>query len=206
MPTTHLIKTVQELKKLYDDVNPNSLAKETPRLTPEYEKWLQSSNFFSLATVGVEGLDCSPRGDKTGQLHHIIDSENLAIPDRRGNNRIDSLQNIIEDPRVALLFFIPGVNECLRINGLATLTTDPQFINRFDVSGKLPKLVILVKIQSVYFQCARAIIRSNLWSSENQLNSSGVPTAGQMTKGAKSDFDADAYDRVLPTRQKDSLY
>jgi len=206
MSNSFEVTTTRQLQKLYGQVNPISLAKETAALTPEYKKWLQSSPFFSLATIGPEGLDCSPRGDAENQVLRILDDKTLIIPDRRGNNRLDSLQNIVEDPRVALLFLIPGVKECLRINGSASLTTDPDLTSLFEMRGTLPKLVIKIEIKAVYFQCARSIIRSELWSETKLSQKPNVPTAGQMTKGAKTDFDAKAYDQSLLARQKDSLY
>jgi PPOX class probable FMN-dependent enzyme len=200
------IKTLKELETLYGDSVPNVFKKETAMLTPEYRRWLEVSPFFAFASIGDRGLDCSPRGDKTDQLLRVLDSQTLAIPDRRGNNRLDTLKNLIIDPRVSLLFLIPGINETLRIKGKATITTDPALINSFDMGGKKPATVILVAIEAVYFQCARALKRASLWDAEAQVQKGDVPTAGQMVQGAVADFDGAAYDSVLNERQKQTLY
>lgn len=206
MPDSHEIRSIDALETLYDAVNPISLAKEAAALTPEYRQWIEKSPFFALASSGPDGLDCSPRGDAVGQLFRILDEKHLAIPDRLGNNRIDTLRNIVQDPRVALLFLIPGIEECLRINGRAVITTEPQLIQIFTVGVTTPRSVLLVEIDAVYFQCARALKRSKLWDPAAQIAKSDVPTAGQMTRSGKPDFDAKAYDAELPARQKSSLY
>jgi uncharacterized protein len=199
------IQSVTDLEALYGVANPVSLAKETPHLTAAYRQWLEVAPFFALATSGPSGLDCSPRGDKTGALL-ILDDRTLAIPDRRGNNRIDSLRNIITDPRVGLLFLIPGVNECLRVNGRAVLSTNPELIGRFVVDGKPPKSVIVVAIEAVYFQCARALARSKLWDAASRVDARQVPTPGVMIQSASATFDAAGYDAGLADRQASTLY
>jgi uncharacterized protein len=199
------IQSIAALEALYDAAGPTSLMKETDRLTPAYRQWLAAAPFFTLATSGPAGLDCSPRGDATGAVL-ILDGKTIAIPDRRGNNRLDSLRNIIADPRVGLLFFIPGINETLRINGRAVLSLDKDLIARCMVEGKAPKLVIVVTIDAVYFQCARALARSRLWDPASRVDRARVPTAGQMTKSASAEFDAEAYDAALPARQAATLW
>ncbi len=206
MSASHIVKTLDELATLYGAVNPNSLAKETPALTPEYRRWIEHAPFLAIATCGPEGFDCSPRGDAPGQLFRILSDTQIAIPDRRGNNRIDTLKNLIGDPRVALLFLTPGINETLRINGRAVISTDPELIETFSVDGKKPATVIQVDIQAVYFQCARALVRSGLWNAESHVSQTAVPTAGQMTKGAFAGFDVKRYDVELAARQKKTLY
>ncbi|WP_339633050.1 pyridoxamine 5'-phosphate oxidase family protein [uncultured Sneathiella sp.] len=206
MPKSSKITTIEALEALYGGVNPNSLAKETPSLTPEYRRWIEEAPFFALASSGPGGLDCSPRGDAAGQLFRILDDRHIAIPDRRGNNRLDSLRNILHDPRVALLFLIPGIEETLRINGRATITTESELIQSFSVGATTPLSVILVEIDAVYFQCARALKRSKLWDPTAFRACGDVPTAGQMTRGAKPDFEAEKYDAELPARQQSSLY
>lgn len=206
MPSLYEITTMEALEELYDTVNPVSLAKETPALTPEYRQWIENAPFFALASTGPGGLDCSPRGDAPGQFFRVLDDRHIAIPDRRGNNRIDTLRNIVSDPRVALLFLIPGIEECIRINGSARITVDPQLIQSFRVGATMPRSVLLVEIEAVYFQCARALKRSRLWDPAAHLMKGDVPTAGQMTKAAKPDFDAVSYDAELPARQQSSLY
>tara|TARA_R110002072_G_scaffold242228_3_gene400993 strand:+ start:600 stop:1220 length:621 start_codon:yes stop_codon:yes gene_type:complete len=206
MINSYDITSIEALEGLYDAANPNSIAKETAALTPEYRRWLEKAPFFALATSGPGGLDCSPRGDATGQLLRILDDRHIALPDGRGNNRIDSLRNIVTDPRVALLFLIPGIEETLRVNGRARLTTDPDLLESFTFGDKAPVTVLIVEIEAVYFQCARAIKRAKLWDSAMQLQKGDVPTAGQMTKGALPGFDADAYDAALPVRQQSTLW
>ena len=206
MPDNHTVTSLQQLEDLYGPVNPNSLAKEVSCLNATYRSWLEKSPFLAIASGGESGLDCSPRGDKTGELFRILDDQTIAIPDRRGNNRIDTLRNIVENPKIGLLFLIPGINETLRINGQAKLTTDPVLLESFSVAGKQPQTVIIISIEAVYFQCARALIRSGLWKSSYQLSKGDVPSAGQMTKGALPEFDADSYDEALPGRQKSTLY
>lgn len=200
------ITSLEQLEALYGPVAKASLDKETPKLTPSYRCWLEQSSFFAFASVGEGRLDCSPRGDARGQLIKILSDSQLAIPDRRGNNRIDTLKNLVVDPRVALLFFIPGIEETLRIRGKATISTESALLAQFEVDGKLPLSVILVDIEAVYFQCARALKRSRLWDPEVQLEKTEIPSAGQMIKGAAEDFDAEAYDKILPERQKATLY
>ena len=136
----------------------------------------------------------------------ILDDRTLAIPDRRGNNRLDTLRNIVENPRVGLLFLIPGMNETLRVNGQAVLSVEPNLLQSFAVDGCVPATVMIVSIEAVYFQCARALIRSQLWSPEARVDRSQLPTAGQMTKSMMEDFDAKSYDAVLAERQKATLY
>ncbi len=206
MTVLQTIHSIDELESLYGPVNPISLSKETPFLTPEYRRWIDASRFFAIASSGPEGLDCSPRGDSKEQLFQVLNDTTVMFPDRRGNNRMDTLRNIVADPQVALLFLIPGINETLRIIGDATISTDPELIDRFEVVGKKPITVIVVNIRSVYFQCARALSRANLWDSTQHISRGDVPTAGQMTKAAAPDFDAETYDSELPTRQKSTLY
>jgi uncharacterized protein len=202
----HRITALPELLAIYGETNPISLAKETTALTPAYRTMLASARFFTIATSGHGGLDCSPRGDAMGHLIAIEDDTTLLIPDRRGNNRLDTLKNIIADPRIALLFLIPGVNETLRINGSAEISTDPTLIQRFMMDSKPPRTVIKVNITAVYFQCARALARSALWDPASRVDRTTLPTAGQMTQSAKADFDAATYDAALPERQRTTLY
>lgn len=206
MTDPYIIDSLVALEALYKPVNPTSLAKETGFLTAAYRRWIEAAPFFALATVGAGGLDCSPRGDRRGQLIEIEDEKTLLLPDRRGNNRLDSLRNLVADPRLALLFLVPGIDETLRINGRATLTTDPQLRQRFDVGGHLPALVLRIHIEAVYFQCARALTRADLWNPDTYSQPGTLPTAGQMIKAAKADFDAETYDADLRARQQRTLY
>ena len=202
---THEVKTLAELEALYGTPGEASIRKVSDRLTSAYQKMIEASPFFALATVGQDGLDCTPRGDN-GPAVHILDATTIVIPDRRGNNRLDTLRNLVEDPRCALLFLIPGVNECIRINGTVEITTDPKLISDLTHEGKAPVTVIKVTIGELYFQCARAIIRSGIWKPEIQVERKSLPSAGEMTKSAYLEFDAKTYDAALPARQAKTLY
>lgn len=206
MSYRQIITDEAALESLYGSVNPNSLAKEVQALTPEYRQWIEIAPFMAIASIGQSGLDCSPRGDKTGQLFRVLDDQTIAIPDRRGNNRLDTLRNLVTDSRISLLFLLPGINECVRINGEAQVVADANLRESFMVNDQNPVTVIVVHIKSVYFQCARSLIRSALWSPENFVARSQVPTAGQMTKAAVSEFDAKSYDGELADRQQKTLY
>lgn len=202
---TSTIQSIEELEAIYNAPAEASLAKVTETLTPEYQQLVEASPFCILATEGPEGLDASPRGDQPGFVS-VLDAGTLAMPDRRGNNRIDSLRNIVRTSRIALLFLIPGYNETLRINGTATLSKDPELCDSMAVNNQRPALVILIKTREVYFQCARALIRSSLWDPKHTTADQTLPTAGTMIKAAYSDFDAQTYDRELPARQAKTLY
>jgi len=156
--------------------------------------------------MGSEGSDCSPKGDPAGFVT-ILDNRTLAIPDRPGNNRIDNLRNIVTDPRVSLLFLIPGVGETLRVNGLAHITTDPELLTSCEIKGKLPRTVIVVRIQAAYFHCAKAIARSDLWNPATHVPRDSLPSAGQMHRRLTGgSFDSETYDRQLPERTIAELY
>jgi len=173
------IETIADLEARYDAASPRSLAKEATRLSAEYRELIDAAPFFALATVGSDGMDCSPRGD-TAPSVSVIDDTTLHIPDRKGNNRLDSLRNIVEDGRVALLFLIPGLDICMRINGRAQLTVDGEVLAHHAVDGILPRSVIVVSIERVYFQCARAIRRAALWDASAQRSGADLPTAGEI--------------------------
>jgi PPOX class probable FMN-dependent enzyme len=206
MPGPEKITSLEALLALYGAANPTSLAKETRQLTPEYRRWIEAAPFFAIASCGAAGLDCSPRGDARGQLFRVLDERTFAIPDRRGNNRLDTLRNIIADPRIALLFLMPGIDECVRINGRASITADAELIDSFAVGDRKPATVILVEIDAVYFQCARALTRARLWDRSTHADREAVPTAGQMTRSALPSFDAETYDTQLAPRHKETLY
>jgi len=200
------VKNEAALQALYGDINPNSLAKEMSYLTPAYRAWIERAPFMTMATIGPGGMDCSPRGDKPGQLFRILDDNTIAIPDRRGNNRLDTLKNLVVDPRVALLFLLPGINESLRINGKALVVTDTELRESFAVGEKMPISIVIITIESVYFQCGRALLRSSLWSADAQVPKNAVPSAGEMIKAGAPDFDATSYDEQAPVKQQDTMY
>jgi|SRR6516165_2075369 len=157
----HRVTTLEALEALYDKPYGPSVIKEIDHINPHYRKFIEAAPFFALATSGPEGLDCSPRGDAPGFVR-VADEKMLLIPDRRGNNRIDSLRNILADPRVALLFLIPGVGETIRVIGRASILTDPAFTESFIVNGKAPRTVIVVAVERVFYQCTKAIVRSEI--------------------------------------------
>lgn len=203
---THRIADVQTLERLYGAPSGAAVDKEVDYLHPHYQKLVEASPFFVLATAGPGGLDASPRGDTRGFVT-VEDEKTLLIPDRRGNNRVDSLRNIIADPRVALLFLIPGIGETLRVNGRAEIRTDPELLGRFDVDGKLPRSVIVVHVETVFFQCARAIFRSKLWDPAQHVERASLPSTGTIvSEVAKKEFDAREYDKGLYERLKAGLY
>src|ERR1700759_941515 len=157
------LATIEELEAIYGEPGEASTAKVADRITPSYRVLIEKSPFAALATAGPEGLDCSPRGDLAGFVR-VHDEKTLMMPDRRGNNRVDSLRNIVRDPRVALLFLIPGSGTTLRVNGRAYVSADSTLLACFEIDGKAPRTVIVMTVGEGYFQCARAIVRSDLWN------------------------------------------
>ncbi|MES3013252.1 MAG: pyridoxamine 5'-phosphate oxidase family protein, partial [Pseudomonadota bacterium] len=175
-------------------------------LHPHYRAIVEAAPFAVLATAGPEGLDASPRGDAPG-FCVVQDERTLLLPDRRGNNRTDSLRNVIRDPRVALLFLVPGMGETLRINGRAHISVAPDLLARFEVEGKLPRSVLVIAVETVYFQCSRAIVRSALWDASRHVVRDTLPSPGAILSALTRDgIDGAAYDRELPGRLKTSLY
>jgi PPOX class probable FMN-dependent enzyme len=201
----HVIDTLDALRARYGEPGERSLQKVARRLTPPYQKLLEVSPFFAIASSGPEGLDCSPRGDR-GAAIAVLDDRTVAIPDWPGNNRLDSLQNLIRDPRCALLFLIPGVNETLRINGRAEISIDPGHLERFDVNGKKPATIILVRIDELYFQCAKALLRSRLWDPELHRNRANLPGADELVRSVTTVFDATSDNEGLSNREARNLY
>lgn len=200
------ISTIEELESIYGEPLAQSLVKEIDYISEHYRAFIEKSPFLVLASVAEEGLDCSPRGDPAGFVR-VIDEKTVMIPDRRGNNRIDTLRNIVRDPRVSLLFLIPGVGETLRINGRAEISADPTLCASFDMNGKTPRSVIIVTADRVYFQCQKALARSKLWDPEAQIERTELPTAGKILQALSADsFDGEAYDKNYPERLKKTIY
>ena len=200
------IATIDELEALYGLPNQASLVKETPAITAHYRAFIETSPFALLATSGPEGLDCSPRGDKPGFVR-IHDERTLMLPDRRGNNRIDSLRNIVRDPRVALLFLIPGAGNTLRVNGRAWLDADPALLDSFAVDGRPPRSVMVMTTEAVFFQCARAIVRADLWNPDGHVDPRALPSAGQILAAlSDNQVGGEAYDREWPERAKRTMW
>ena len=200
-----VVTSVEQLNTLYGEPGEASIVKVTDHLLPEYRRMIEASPFLTLATVGPEGLDCSPRGD-AGAVIHIEDAQTLMMPDWRGNNRVDSLANIVRDPRVALLFLIPGSNTTMRINGRAVLRIDEELTQRFTMDGRHPRSVVVITIEEVYSQCARAVLRADLWNPEKFADTTCLPTVGQMLASAKKGFDGEAYDRDWPGRAAKTMW
>ena len=200
------IETVEQLEDVYGEPAQASLRKETDYITPHYAAFIEASPFVALATSGPEGLDCSPRGDLAGFVR-IHDVRTLMMPDRRGNNRIDSLRNIVRDPRAGMLFMVPGSGNTLRVNGRANISNDDDLLASFAVAGKPPRSVIVLETEAVYFQCARAIVRSNLWSNEAQVNPETLPTPGQVLAAlTDGEVGGKPYDDAWWERARDTLW
>lgn len=208
-PTDGRIDTLEALDALYGAPAGASLMKEIDHIAEPYRRFVEAAPFLVLASVGPEGLDCSPRGDPAGFVR-IADPRTVLIPDRRGNNRIDTLRNIVRDPRVSLLFLIPGVGETLRINGRAEIRADADLCASFDMEGKTPRTVIVVAVERVYFQCPKALVRSKLWEPESRIDRSALPSAGQILEHISAisaeAFDGEAYDAAYPERLRQTIY
>jgi PPOX class probable FMN-dependent enzyme len=201
----HIIRDIASLRALYGFPQGAAVTKQVTYLHPGYQALIKASPFCVLASVG-ETVEITPRGDAPGFVE-VQDEHTLLLPDRRGNNRVDNLQNIVTDPRVTLLFLIPGVGETLRVVGTAQISVDPALLARFVVNNQLPKSVLVIKVQYCFFQCAKALMRSKLWDPAIQIERSALPSNGtilaDITKGA---IDAAEADRIGPQRLKDTMY
>jgi PPOX class probable FMN-dependent enzyme len=206
MDQDHRVATMQALEALYGAPYGPSIVKEIDHVNASYRKFIEAAPFFALATSGPDGLDCSPRGDAPGFVR-VQDDKTLLIPDRPGNNRIDSLRNLIHDSRVALLFLIPGVGETIRVIGRASISTDPALTETFAVNGKTPRTVIVVAVERVFFQCTKAIVRSKLWNPALHVERKSLPSAGTILaeiSGGK--IGGPEHDRAAPERIRETLY
>ena len=189
------------LDALFDAPSPASLTKVARRITPLYRRWIEASRFCVVSTAGEEGTDGSPRGDD-GPVVRVADAQTLWLPDWRGNNRIDTLRNIVRDGRVSLMFMVPGSNDVVRVNGRAVLTDDPEVTRTFEQRGRHPRLVVVITVGEVYFQCAKALMRSRLWAPRD--GAPDVPTAGAFLSEADAGFDAEEFDaQYEPTSRKE---
>lgn len=204
--SSHLITDEATLEAIYGPPSPAAVLKEVDYVHPHYRAFIEAAPFMTMATSGPGGLDVTPRGDPPGFVE-VADDKTLLIPDRRGNNRADSLRNLIHDPRIALLFLIPGVGETLRVNGRAEISVAPELLARFPAQGKLPRSVIVVHVESVYFQCPKAIVRSDLWNPNKRIPRSALPSSGTilaaLTSGEVGGAD---YDKAYPQRLKETIY
>ncbi|KMO33021.1 pyridoxamine 5'-phosphate oxidase [Methylobacterium variabile] len=204
-----ILETVAALERVYGEfgaVGEASTAKVADHITPHYRCFIEAAPFLSLATVGPEGLDCSPRGDRPGFVR-VADPRTLLLPDRRGNNRIDSLRNVVRDPRVGLMFLIPGIGNALRVNGRAVIEDDPALLASFAVEGKAPRTVMVIAVTEVYFQCARALIRSGLWRQDSHVDPRTLPTPGQILAGLSDGrVGGESYDRTWAERAAQTMW
>jgi uncharacterized protein len=201
-----IIATIEDLEAIYGQPQEASIIKVADRVTPHYRVLIDKSPFVALATCGPEGLDCSPRGDRPGFVR-VHDDKTLMMPDRRGNNRVDSLRNIVRDPKVALLFLIPGAGSTLRVNGRAEVSADPDLLASFRIDGKAPRTVVVITVDEIYFQCARAIVRAELWNPDRRIDPADLPTPGQiLAEMSENRVGGDAYDRAWPERARQTLW
>ena len=204
---THRIATQDALRALYPDLpGDTSLAKEVDHVHPLYRPLIEASPYVVLGTRSAQGLDSSPRGDAPGFVQ-VADERTLLLPDRRGNNRIDSLRNIVEHPEVSLLFLIPGCNEALRVMGDAHISVAPDLLARCAHDGVLPRSVLVIAVRKVFFQCGRAVIRSALWDAAHHVERSTLPSIGRLLQTlSQARIDGAAYDAELAGRQRRTLY
>lgn len=202
----HLVTTLEQLEALYGERKQTTIRKEVDRLSAGYRKLIEAAPFVAVATAGPEGLDCSPKGDPAGFVR-ILDDKTLAIPDRPGNNRLDGYRNILRDPRIALLFLIPGVGETLRVNGRAAISIDPELMQGFAINGKLPRSVLIVHVESVFFHCAKAVVRAKLWDDASRIDRKSLPSTGALlAELTANELGGESYDHALPERIKAELY
>ena len=205
--SNHVISTLAELEAVFpEEVYPPARVKETDRITKAYRVLIEASPFCVMATSGPGGLDTSPRGDPKGFVR-VVDDKTVILPDRRGNNRIDSLRNLVTDPRIALIFLIPGVSETVRVMGRATISTDPELCASFAMQGKAPRCVLVIAVEQVFFQCAKALVRSRLWDPSLHVERASLPTAGKILaeiSGGK--LGGEEHDRLAPERMKATIY
>ena len=200
------ISNIADLEALYGNAGEASLLKETDRIVPVYRAIVEAAPFATLATCGPDGLDCSPRGDGPGFVR-VLDEKTLLLPDRRGNNRIDSLRNIVHDPRVALLFLIPGVGETLRVNGRAVISTDPELLNSLTIAENQPRTALVITVDTVFFQRSRALVRAQLWNPDSHVRRDSLPSAGEMLAAlSESRVGGSHYDEALAERVRNTLY
>ena len=199
----HVVADVAALEALYGTPGKASLIKVALQLTPLYRKWIMASRLCIVSTVGPTGTDGSPRGDD-GPVVQELDPKTLLLPDWRGNNRIDTLRNIVADGRISLMFIVPGSNNVDRVNGTAVVSVDPDLIGGFDQKGRQPRSVIVVTIAEVYSQCARALMRARIWTADDE--SAGLPSIGDLLAEQEAGFDGAEYDAGWAARAADTMW
>ncbi|MEM7564151.1 MAG: pyridoxamine 5'-phosphate oxidase family protein [Pseudomonadota bacterium] len=204
------IESIDQLESLYQTpVSDRALWKEIDHINSFYRRFIEASPFMILATYGKNGLDCSPRGDPPGFVR-VADEKCLHIPDRRGNNRLDSLRNIVANPQVGLIFLVPNAGETIRVSGRAEILTDEALCASFEVKGKPASSVLSVQVDKAYYQCQKAIARSKLWQTDYHVDRKSLPSAGEMaqyfSKLQGVDFDGEVYDQNYPDYMKENMY
>lgn len=202
-----IVDSIEKLEGIYNEpVSPAAKKIHADYLIAPFQKLIEASPFFLLATAGPDGLDCSARGDPPGFVR-VRDEKTLLIPDRRGNNKIDSLRNIIADPRVALLFLIPGTGTILRVNGRACISAEAQLCQSFAVNAALPKSVLIVTVEAAFFQCARALLRSRLWEMDARVAPDAIPSTGDVLSyfSGKAE-EGKAFDEAATARMRGTLW
>ena len=203
----HVIETVEDLRSSYGEPSERAVKKSLERLDRHCRRFIELSPFVILASAGADGrVDCSPRGDPAGFVA-ILDDRTILLPDRRGNNRADSLTNVLENPHVGMLFMIPGVDETLRLNGRATLTTDPALLEPLAVKARVPRSGLVVEVEEVFLQCTKALVRSRLWADETRVDrKAALPSFGQMLADHIGERDGERVDREIRARVRETLY
>src|SRR6266576_346979 len=200
------VTAMDQLATLYARPSERVLSKEIDHVDAVGRAFIAASPFLVLATGSRHGIDCSPKGDKPGFVQVDDDGRTVLIPDRRGNNRIDSLKNLVEDPRIGLIFLVPGANETYRVNGRARVSADPALKRRFAVDGKEPATVIVVAVEQAFQHCPKALVRSNLWKAGGSGRPEGVPTLGDFAAARTPGTDGAAYDSDYARRMPSELY
>ena len=205
--TDHVIETVEELRSSYGEPSERAVKKSLDRLDRHCRRFIELSPFVVIASSGADGrADCSPRGDAAGFVA-VLDDRTVLLPDRRGNNRADSLSNVLENPYVGLLFMIPGADETLRLNGRAALTTDPILLDPLAVNGRAPRSGLVVEVEEVFLQCTKALVRAKLWADESRVDrKAALPSFGQMLADHVGLPDGEALDRELRAKIRETLY
>lgn len=199
----HNVTDIATLEALYGAPGKASIIKVADRVTPLYEKWVVASRLCVVSTIGPDGSDGSPRGDD-GPVVQLLDPHTILLPDWRGNNRMDTLRNIVADGRISLMFFVKGSHNVVRVNGRAVVSLDPDFLGRFDQKGRQPRSVIVITVSEVYSQCARALMRAGIWDATD--NSAGLPTIGELLAEQEAGFDAAQYDADWAPRAAKTMW
>ena len=206
MDDGNVVTSDRELDAIYGEPVPRSLMKEIDHISDHYKAYVEAAPLVVMATVGPDGLDCSPRGDPA-PIVRVRDPKTILLPDRRGNNRIDSLRNLVRDPRISFLFLLPGIDVTMRVNGRAQICTDPALIESFERYGKVPRTVIVTTVDRAYFQCPKALVRSRLWHEDSHIARSELPSTGEMMAAlSREPFDASAYDAGYPEHMAKTIY